>query len=273
MDTKMRQYSQYENQPVAQNPMLISSQIYNPTDVCTKDRIRYAPCMNTLISHLNYQVKHQAHLAIAKALLAPIAAMICILLGQILQRTASASKEEYQASLLKSLLAGFVGGQCLVGSVIVLNVVFDTGPTPGKLWHRHVTFTSMFIIFLAAGAAGPLGAKIINAEGDPSTSILDPRHALYSSSLGAGLIFWILLIVKALLLTHRKLDALDTYNSTNTMCDWCSHSCTDYDCNCCRGCTDCSCCNNQCCDCCDCCKGCGGCGGCGGCDCNCNCNC
>lgn len=211
----MGHYGQHAIQPAAQNPMFISSEVHvNHTDVHIKDRSGCASCMDRLISGLYYRAKHQAHFAIAKALFTPIVAMICIILGQLLQRKASLSKEEYQASMLNSLLAAFVGGHCLVGSVIILNIMLDTQPSPGRLWHRYFTFTSMLILFATGAAAGPLGVKIME---DSNMIVLDPRHAFYSSGLGAGLIFWILVIVKALLLSEFNIPSMPVHSTRSSM--------------------------------------------------------
>jgi hypothetical protein len=203
----MGAYAHYALQPTPQQPMLVTSEGQTtPDDVHGEERwqarSRCPSCVNTLISNVYHRASHQAHFAIAKALFTPIVAMICIILGQLLQRKGSIAKEEYRASFLTSLLAGFIGGQCLVGSVILLNILFDTRPSPGNLWHRHFTFTAMFIMFIAGGASGPLGAKIINVNNDPNSAMLDPRHAFFSSALGAGLLFWVLIIVKAVLLSE-----------------------------------------------------------------------
>lgn len=156
------------------------------------------------LTNIYHRASHQAHIAIAKALFTPIAAMISFVFGHILHRITT-HKDEYRAPLFTSALAGFIGGHCLVGSVVILNIVIDTRPNHGTKWHRDFTSPAVFIICIASVGAGPLGVMITNVKGRLNPDILDPYHAFSATSLGASLICLFLLIGK--FISHGTLAA------------------------------------------------------------------
>ena len=139
------------------------------------------------------------HIAIAKALVTPFSGLGCILMGQLLRLSFANSGEQYTSPPYMTALAGLVGGFCLTGSVIFLNILLDITPCSGTRWHKYLTWPYFFIICAASAAAGPLGVLIVNFNRRPNSEILDLIHAVSASGLGAGIVFSCLLLLKCLI--------------------------------------------------------------------------
>lgn len=267
----MAMYTPVKHQPLSHNFMEYPppSQWHGLHDQSKTTYDTRCTKFSRVIVDASSRASQQTHLAVAKALMTPVTATICFVLGHALLRNAG---NEYRAPLYKSALAGFVGGQCLMGSVVILNVILDMRPISGTRWYRYFTFPAILVVCVACGGAGPLGVMIINSNVRPNTIVLDVFHAFYASASGAALVFWTLMIIKFILYCTslpmascacyqsndtffvvknrkgRRRDAIENYNSSSNTCG----SCNGCDCN---GDCGCSCCS---------CDGCGSCD-CGGC--------
>ncbi|KAF8896060.1 hypothetical protein BD779DRAFT_559536 [Infundibulicybe gibba] len=147
-----------------------------------------------LMADIRHRAVHQSHIAILKSLFTPIASALCLLVGQSMIRDA-----DYCASYKLSALGGFLGGHCLLGAVIIFNILLDTRPAPGKRWHRGLTIPAVFVACMASIVAGPLGMTIINIGHRPNGEVLDVMHAGTASAVGAAIIFCVFLTVKIVL--------------------------------------------------------------------------
>ncbi|KAG6917511.1 hypothetical protein DXG01_002258 [Tephrocybe rancida] len=147
-----------------------------------------------ILAKLQQRAARGAHIGIAKALLTPPIATACLVFGHFLLRVAYRLEDEYKAPLYLSALAGFIGGQCMLGWVIILITLVED-KSSSKRWYRHITLLASLVIFAASVAAGPVGVMIVGFEGRSNSDILHARRALCASGLGAAILFGLLFVV------------------------------------------------------------------------------
>lgn len=178
--------------------------LHEPHEPC----IQCPSAITAFWSGVWFRATHHAHIAIAKAMVMPFVSVVCMVLGQLLQRGGASSKGEYVAPLGLSSLGAFIGGQCLVGCAILLIIILDIAPSHGTRWHRGFTVAFIFIACVSSVGASPLGLLIINIKRRPNEEILDPFHAASASGLGATVILFCLLLAKLILYreSHRSCD-------------------------------------------------------------------
>ncbi|KAG6917512.1 hypothetical protein DXG01_002259 [Tephrocybe rancida] len=149
------------------------------------------PSHRPIFAKLQQRAARGAHIGIAKALLTPPIATVCLVFGHFLLRVAFRLENEYKAPLYLSALAGFIGGQCMLGWVIILITLVEDKPS-SKRWYRHITFLASLVIFAASVAAGPVGVMVVGYEDRSNSSKLHARRALCASGLGAAILFGLL---------------------------------------------------------------------------------
>ncbi|KAF8072054.1 hypothetical protein FPV67DRAFT_916450 [Lyophyllum atratum] len=203
---------------------------------------RWPKFISTLPTKIHHRASHAEHIAIVKALITPIIAVICFVFGHFLLRVSSNAKDEYRAPLYTSALAGLIGGQCMLGSVIIMIASLEKRPS-GTKWYRYITLPAAIVIFAASAVAGPVGVMILETEGRPNSEILDISHAFPASGSGSFVFFFLLLLIMGLTYAmHRSRNRRETGTCNNCDCSLCAYccdssGCSGCDCNCdCGGC-------------------------------------
>lgn len=134
-------------------------------------------------------------------------------LGHFIQRKRTqntpAERAYLDASIGLSALAGFIGGQCLFGTVVVLNILVDVWPSgrrerekgKGRRYMDLFTLPAIFVMCAASGGAGLPGVLVLRhgrrdgVEGNERKSVLDLGEAVIAGGIGAGVVFFVLVLV------------------------------------------------------------------------------